>query len=191
MEHTRTWQIATRIALWIVAALFVILVATGIALSFRYRPDVTRPYASVTGLEPRSPITSRGVHRVAAAAFVPAVGVLAIASIGLFLTSRHRASIALSLLAGLTTLAAVFTGYLLPWDQLALWAVTVGTDMKGYAPILRHDKVRYVILGSREINTATFSRWFWTHTVVLPVVIVAVLVALAFAARRRPAEDSP
>jgi len=184
MEQARTWQVATRVALWIVAVLLVILIATGIALTFRYRPTVNRPYASVTDLEPRSPITLRGVHRLAAAVFVPAVGALAIATIGLFLARRTRAPIALSLFAGLATLAASFTGYLLPWDQLALWAVTVGTDMRGYAPILRHGNVKYVILGSREIDVTTFNRWFWTHTVLIPVVIVAVLVALVMAARR-------
>ena len=183
MEHARTWQIATRIALWIVVALLVILIATGIALTFRYRPTVTRPYASVTDLEPRSRITLRGAHRLAAAVFVPTVGALAIATIGLFLARRTRAPIALSLLAGLATLVASFTGYLLPWDQLALWAVTVGTNMRGYAPILRHDNVKYVILGSREIDVTTFNRWFCTHTVLIPVVIVAVLIALAMAAR--------
>jgi quinol-cytochrome oxidoreductase complex cytochrome b subunit len=139
----------------------------------------------VTGLEPRSRISLRGVHRLAATLFVPAVGALAIASIGFFLARRNRAPIALPLLAGAATLAAAFTGYLLPWDQLALWAVTVGADMRGYGPILRHHEVKYVILGSREIDIATFSRWFWTHTVVLPVVIVAILIALARTVRRR------
>jgi quinol-cytochrome oxidoreductase complex cytochrome b subunit len=185
VDPARRWRTATRVAFWIVAALFVVLIATGIGLSFRYRPTVTRPYASVTGLEPRSPITLRAVHRLAAALFVPAVGALAIASIGLLLARRKRAPIAFPLLAGVATLAAAFTGYLLPWDQLSLWAVTVGSDMRGYGPILRHHGVKFVILGSSEIDVGTFSRWFWTHTVVLPVVIVAMLIALALTVRRR------
>jgi len=186
----RVWQSATRVAVWIVGALFAVMIVTGIALVFRYRPSVTRPYASVTGLETRSPVSWRGVHRLAAELFVPAVGALAIASIGLFLARRDRAPIVLSLLAGLGALTAVFTGYLLPWDQLSLWAVTVGTDMRGYTPILRNHDVKYVILGSREIDVATFNRWFWIHTVVVPLVIVAVLIALVMTARRSSSRTS-
>ena len=46
----------------------------------------------------------------------------------------------------LLTLLLSFTGYLLPWDQLALWAVAVGTSMMGYTPVLG-DQVRFVLLG--------------------------------------------
>ena len=54
----------------------------------------------------------------------------------------------------LLTLLLSFTGYLLPWDQLALWAVTVGTNMGGYSPVLG-DQVRFALLGSAEIGTET------------------------------------
>jgi hypothetical protein len=46
-----------------------------------------------------------------------------------------------------------------------------------------------VILGSREIDVATFSRWFWVHTVIVPLAIVALLIALAMRARRRRSID--
>ena len=49
------------------------------------------------------------------------------------------------------TLLLSFTGYLLPWDQLALWAVTVGTNMIGYTPVFGRD-VRFVLLGGAEIG---------------------------------------
>jgi quinol-cytochrome oxidoreductase complex cytochrome b subunit len=184
VDHERAWRLATRATFWIVGALFAVLIVTGIALAFRYRPSVTMPYANVTSLETQSPISLRSVHRLAAALFVPAVGAMAIASIGLFLERRNRTPIALSLLAGVAALAAGFTGYLLPWDQLALRAVTVGRDMRGYGPILRHHDVKYVILGSSEIGVSTFSRWFWIHTLVVPLVIVAVLVGLVMRSRR-------
>jgi len=184
VDHERAWRLATHVMSWIVGALFAVLIVTGIALTFRYRPTVTLPYANVTSLESHSPISLRSVHRLAAVLFVPAVGALATASIGLFLERRTRGSIALSLIAGVATLAAGFTGYLLPWDQLALWAVTTGSDMRGYGPILRHDNVRYVILGSREIDVSTFSRWFWIHTLVVPLVIAAALIGLVITSRR-------
>ena len=57
------------------------------------------------------------------------------------------------------TLLLSFTGYLLPWDQLALWAVTVGTNMMGYTPVFG-DQVRFVLLGGVEIGTDTLLRWY-------------------------------
>ena len=186
MEQERPWRIATRAAIWVVGGLLVVLVATGVTLSFRYRPDVSGAYANVADLEQRSILSARSAHRLAAAGFLPAVGCLAIASIGLFLTRRERGPTVLPLLAGGLTLAAVFTGYLLPWDQLSLWAVSVGTNMRGYGPIIRGHSVKYVLIGSTEVGTATFSRWFWVHTVLVPLVMVAVLAALVINVRRRP-----
>ena len=52
------------------------------------------------------------------------------------------------------TLLLSFTGYLLPWDQLALWAVTVGTNMMGYTPVFG-EEVRFVLLGGAEIGSET------------------------------------
>ena len=60
------------------------------------------------------------------------------------------------------TLLLSFTGYLLPWDQLALWAVTVGTNMMGYTPVFG-DQVRFVLLGGVEIGTDTLLRWYVLH----------------------------
>ena len=66
------------------------------------------------------------------------------------------------------TLLLSFTGYLLPWDQLALWAVTVGTNMMGYTPVFG-SQVRFVLLGGAEIGTDTLLRWYVLHVLVLPV----------------------
>ena len=69
------------------------------------------------------------------------------------------------------TLLLSFTGYLLPWDQLALWAVTVGTNMMGYTPVLG-TQVRFVLLGGKEIGSETLLRWYVLHVLMLPFVIV-------------------
>ncbi len=69
------------------------------------------------------------------------------------------------------TLLLSFTGYLLPWDQLALWAVTVGTNMMGYTPVFG-SSVKYVLLGSKEISGSTLLRWYVLHVLLLPFVIV-------------------
>ena len=69
------------------------------------------------------------------------------------------------------TLLLSFTGYLLPWDQLALWAVTVGTNMMGYTPVFG-SQVRFVLLGGAEIGGPTLLRWYVLHVLMLPFVIV-------------------
>lgn len=177
-------MIATRVACWVVAVLFVVLLATGIALTFRYRPDVTSATANIADLE-RSPVlTARRVHQLASTLFLAAIGGLAISSIGLFVARRSRAFVSYPLLAGVAAVAASFTGYLLPWDQLALWAVTVGDDMQGYIPILRGDDVKFVIVGQSALGPEVFGRWFWVHAAVIPVVLVAMLAALVISARR-------
>jgi quinol-cytochrome oxidoreductase complex cytochrome b subunit len=71
----------------------------------------------------------------------------------------------------LLTLLLSFTGYLLPWDQLSLWAVTVGTNMAGYTPVFGN-QVRFVLLGGNEIGSNTLIRWYVLHVLMLPFVIV-------------------
>ena len=71
----------------------------------------------------------------------------------------------------LLTLALSFTGYLLPWDQLAYWAVTVGTNMIGYTPVFG-DQVRFVLLGGAEIGTDTLLRWYVLHVLFFPFITV-------------------
>ena len=164
------------------------LTITGIVLTFRYLPDVTgvsSVYAGAAGMGHRSRLSARSIHQFSSALFLPAVGALAIASIGLFFVRRDRAPIALSLLAGVVALVATLTGFLLPWDQLGLWAVTVGTNMRGYTPMLDHShQVRYVLIGSSTTSVGTFTRVYWLHAVVMPVVIVGLLLAVVLTTRR-------
>ncbi|MGH9031984.1 MAG: hypothetical protein ACRDZV_07615, partial [Acidimicrobiia bacterium] len=78
------------------------------------------------------------------------------------------------------------TGYLVEWDELRLWAVTVGTDMMGFTPVFGDD-VRYVQLGSTrlDLDRGSQSWWFVLHAGVLPVVALGGGIALARATRRR------
>jgi quinol-cytochrome oxidoreductase complex cytochrome b subunit len=72
------------------------------------------------------------------------------------------------------TLLLSFTGYLLPWDQLAYWAVTVGTEMAGYVPFIGQ-QVRDMLLGGTTVSSATLLRFYVLHVAVLPTAIVIVL----------------
>jgi quinol-cytochrome oxidoreductase complex cytochrome b subunit len=78
----------------------------------------------------------------------------------------------------LLTLALSFTGYLLPWDQLAFWAITVGTSIVAYAPFLG-ERLRYLLLGGYEIGQAALLRFYVLHCLILPLAMAG-LVGLHF-----------
>jgi quinol-cytochrome oxidoreductase complex cytochrome b subunit len=60
-----------------------------------------------------------------------------------------------------------FTGYLLPWDQLAFWAITVGTQMAESAPLLG-PRARFLLVGDNEISQNTLIRFYTLHVIFLP-----------------------
>ncbi len=72
------------------------------------------------------------------------------------------------------TLGFGFTGYLLPWDQRAFWATTVGTEIAGAVPFVG-DFVREFLRGGADVSAATLTRFFGVHVLVLPVVLAGLL----------------
>jgi quinol-cytochrome oxidoreductase complex cytochrome b subunit len=72
------------------------------------------------------------------------------------------------------TLAFSFTGYLLPWDQLSYWAVTVGTNLVNYVPVLG-GILRDLLLGGAQIGQATLLRFYALHVFVLPAALTVLL----------------
>jgi len=72
------------------------------------------------------------------------------------------------------TLLLSFTGYLLPWDQLAFWAVTVGTSMAGYVPLVG-EQVESILLGGPTVGSATLVRFYVLHVAVLPLILAFVV----------------
>jgi quinol-cytochrome oxidoreductase complex cytochrome b subunit len=71
----------------------------------------------------------------------------------------------------LLTLLLSFTGYLLPWDQLAIWAVTVGGNMAGYTPVIGA-QAKFGLFAGLEATTATLLRFYVLHVLFLPFIIV-------------------
>jgi quinol-cytochrome oxidoreductase complex cytochrome b subunit len=154
--------------------LFILLTVTGIFLMFFYRPTVTDAYANVQNLETAVAFGSlvRNMHRWAAHLMVLSV-FLHMARVfyhGAYKSPREFNWVIGIILLTLTLLLS-FTGYLLPWDQLSLWAVTVGTNMMGYTPVFGN-QVNYVLLGSKTISGETLLRWYVLHVLMLPFVIV-------------------
>jgi quinol-cytochrome oxidoreductase complex cytochrome b subunit len=78
----------------------------------------------------------------------------------------------------LITLFLSFTGYLLPWDQLAFWAITVGAAIAGYAPLVGND-MRFLLLGDTAVGQEALLRFYVLHVAVLPAVLT-LLIAIHF-----------
>ena len=69
----------------------------------------------------------------------------------------------------LLTLGLSFTGYLLPWDQLAFWAITVGTNIAAYAPYIG-PSLKYLMLGGNVVGQEALIRFYALHVIVLPAI---------------------
>lgn len=133
--------------------LVVVLIATGIPLIWLYSPA---PHADWTWLR----TVHRGTSRVLVNAAMIYLVVIAVRRQDRWRTP-HAAGFA-SLV-----LAFSFSGFLLPWDQLGLWAVTVGTKMRGVFVALS-GQVRFLIIGGAEISKDTYRPWVLLHLVGLP-----------------------
>ena len=166
--------------------MFLVLTVTGVLLMFYYVPSVDRAYQDIAALETnvKFGLLMRNLHRWTAHAMVILVF---LHMMRVFYTGAYKPPREFNWVVGVIllvlTLVLSFTGYLLPWDQLALWAVTVGTDMHGYRQVFG-SQVRFVLLDGTEIGPATLWRWFVLHTVALSLVAVAGL-AVAWHPRRR------
>jgi quinol-cytochrome oxidoreductase complex cytochrome b subunit len=78
----------------------------------------------------------------------------------------------------LLTLFLSYTGYLLPWDQLAFWAITVGSNIISAVPLLGA-RIRFLVLGGNSVNANALLRFYVLHCVILPLV-AAIFVAIHF-----------
>jgi quinol-cytochrome oxidoreductase complex cytochrome b subunit len=151
------------------------LVATGSLLMLGYTPVPGEAYASIERLESEVLFGGfiRAVHHWSAnlLVLVAALHLLRVVFTGGFLGKRaFNWIVGLVLLA--TIAAASFTGYLLPWDQLAYWAVTIVTGMAGYVP-LAGSRVAELLRGGPEIGPQTLGTYYALHTQWLPVLLLA------------------
>lgn len=155
------------------AVLYLILNVTGLLLMFFYVPSTERAYGSIKDLDFAVSFGRllRNQHRWAAHAMVATAF---LHMVRVFFTGAYRGPRAWNWLIGLglllSTLLASFTGYLLPWDQLAYWAVTVGTNIAREAPVVG-DSIRFVLLGGTVINQNALLRFYVLHVFFLPAVI--------------------
>lgn len=161
--------------------LFLILIVTGVLLMFYYVPSTSQAYDRMLDLRGTVAfgIFLRNMHRWSAHGMV---AVVFLHMCRVFLTGSYKKPREFNWVIGvvllLVTLFMSFTGYLLPWDQLAFWAITVGTAIAGYAPFVGKE-MQFVLLGDTAVGQEALLRFYVLHVAVLPSVLV-LLIAIHF-----------
>jgi len=180
--------------------LFLVLTLTGVLLMFYYRPTVEGAYVDMLDIRSQVPFgIMRELHRWSAHAMVIMV---MIHMFRVFMTGSYKPPREFNWCIGVILLVLTFllsfTGYLLPWDQLAIWAITVGSNMAKATPLvgaggpfadflqiggvpLIHpgDDARFMLIGAKELGGTTLLRFYVLHCVGIPL-IAAVLMAVHF-----------
>jgi quinol---cytochrome c reductase cytochrome b subunit, bacillus type len=150
--------------------LFLLLTVTGVLLMFYYRPATLVAYQDMKDLETvvTFGMLLRNLHRYSAHAMVITVF---LHMVRVFYTGAYRPPREFNWIVGVILLTLTFllsfTGYLLPWDQLAIWAVTVGTTMAGATPFIG-DQAKFFLIGDFQIGDNTLIRWYVLHVIALP-----------------------
>ncbi len=180
--------------------LFLVETVTGVLLMFYYRPTLEHAYNDILNLRDVATLgIQRELHRWGAHAMVIAIW---LHMYRVFLTGSYKPPREFNWVIGVIllvlTLLLSFTGYLLPWDQLAIWAITVGSNMARATPFLGHEgpgakllvfgdiplihsgvDARSILLAGRSVGEGTLLRFYVLHCVALPIV-VATLIAIHF-----------
>ncbi|MBV9614343.1 MAG: cytochrome b N-terminal domain-containing protein [Ktedonobacteraceae bacterium] len=161
--------------------LFLLLTVTGVFLMFYYVPDIATAYVNI---DQYSSVVSfgqlvRNMHRWAAHLMIVSVS---LHMIRVFYHGAYKPPREFNWVVGvllfLVTMLLSFTGYLLPWDQIALWAITVGTNLVPYIPLLG-DPAYKILVGGGAVGQPVLIRFYVLHVILLPLA-GALLMAVHF-----------
>ena len=170
----------------ILSFLFLIMIITGLILMMNYTPSVERAYNSVKDIVFVVPGGRyiRNIHRWAAHGMVL---IAFLHMVRTFLTSSYQGKRKINWIIGVFMLLVVlfmnFSGYLLPWDQLAYWAVTIGaniaasarelTDILGITNFIDIGGFfKKILIGGESVGQAALTRFFMLHVVFLPLTLL-------------------
>jgi hypothetical protein len=171
----------------ITAFLFVIQGITGIMLAFYYQPTPEAAYASIQYIETevRFGAAIRAIHHWAANGMILmcTAHMLRVFIMGAFKPPRELNWVSGMILL-ILTLVFGFTGYLLPWDQRAFWATTVGSEIAGAIPIIGNLALIFLRVGW-DISAQTLTRFYALHIIAMPLLTVAFMVAHFLMVRRQ------
>lgn len=161
--------------------LLLVLTITGILLMLYYQPAIPHAYENMKDLKY---VVSNGnflrnMHRWSAHLMVISVF---LHMLRVFFKGAYRPPREFNWIVGVVlliiTLLLSYTGYLLPYDQLSYWAVTVGANIARYVPLIG-EKLSFLLLGGNYIGEYTLVRFYVLHCVILPAFMV-MLIALHF-----------
>jgi cytochrome b6 len=180
MERVREPQLGFR-ATWYLGALtlgtFTIQLTTGLLLMLYYHPSTPQAYADMKDLQfvVSSGVFLRNLHRWSAHAMVFLVFAHMARKFykGAFRPPRELNWVVGVILLMLTLLLS-YTGYLLPWDQLSYWGVTVGSNIMSSTPFIG-EKLRFVLLGGNTVNANALLRFYVLHAVILPLFAILLI----------------
>lgn len=166
--------------------LFVLQAITGMFLAIYYVPSPDHAYDSVQYIEHEVLFGwfVRGLHHWGSSAIIIAIG---LHQLQVFLYGAYKPPREAMWMVGvillLLMLSFAFTGYLLPWDQLAYWATQVGINMAGTVPIIGEFLFK-VLRGGETLGALTLSRFFAVHVLFLPAIMVGGILLHLFILRR-------
>ena len=158
--------------------LFLALTVTGLFLMFFYVPSVSRAYQDIQAIEASVAFGTfvRNMHRWAAHLMVLTVflHMMRVFYHGAYKPPREFNWV-IGVLLLFFTLALSFTGYLLPWDQIAFWAITVGSQMATYVPLISSE-FEFILLGGIQVGQNTLLRFYVLHVIALPLVAALLMI---------------
>jgi ubiquinol-cytochrome c reductase cytochrome b subunit len=158
---------------WSSAFLAVVLGVTGFILMIFYTPSTDAAYFSMLNIIGNVSFGNlmRDVHRLSAELMVASV---VLHMLRVFVTGSYKAPRSFNWLVGMTllfiTLAFSFSGYLLPWDQLSYWAITIGTGIADAIPVIG-GALQRLLLGGAEVGQLGLLRFYTLHVIVLPIAL--------------------
>jgi len=172
LRFTLTWGLGG-----MAVVLVFMLFATGLMLKFVYQPVPDRAYESIIHLQNNVHFGQliRGIHHWSANILLIIVFLhfLRVFFSGAFYPPRQFNWI-IGLAMFLSVLVSNITGYLLPWDQLAFWAITICTGMLEYVPGMG-DWLQGLVRGGSDIGPATLSIFFAIHTAIIPACLLVLM----------------
>jgi quinol-cytochrome oxidoreductase complex cytochrome b subunit len=159
------------------ALLIVIQFITGIMLRLYYEPFPQKAYDSIIFLQ-NSVLFGQLIRNIHHWSGVSLVVIAFLHLLRVFFTGGYQSSRKINWIIGLILLVLIigsnFSGYLLPWDQLAYWAVTVGTSLLEYIPIIG-SPLKQLMLAGDEVNAQTLLIFYNFHTAVFPILILLLM----------------
>jgi len=160
------------------ALLVVVQILTGLLLRFHYIPSPDGAYDSVLTITDNL-LFGKLAHNIHHWSAIFLLWITFLHMLRVFFTGAYRkprhATWTVGILLLMFVVLSNFTGYLLPWDQLSYWAVTVSTSLLQYIPFIG-ELVYETLLGGQEVGSATLSNFFNLHTGILPLIMILLMV---------------